>query len=309
MITDYNRLSGLQKVAILFSVLGESLAMTLIKGISQTDLRRVRSTIHELGSVSFAVKRRVIEEFYFNFISEKFQETGDEPRKPFAFLEHLTDEQVVALLIASQPRVIAMTLAQVTQERRMLVMNRLDPETKGRVLIELGNLVEVPLEGVVEVAQELEEKSHFLPRTVNFSRGGGKDIANILGEMDPEDEQRYLEAITNEDPELAKDVKKYYLTFDDIFELFSDNLLRDLMNSVELDTISMAMKGVDEDIVNHVLENLPQKKQAMYEPVEGAVVKREIDKARKIIVQAARDLEKEGAYKLEDLVGGGEMIE
>lgn len=309
MITDYNRLSGLQKVAILFSVLGESLAMTLIKGISQTDLRRVRSTIHELGSVSFAVKRRVIEEFYFNFISEKFQETGDEPRKPFAFLEHLTDEQVVALLIASQPRVIAMTLAQVTQERRMLVMNRLDPETKGRVLIELGNLVEVPLEGVVEVAQELEEKSHFLPRTVNFSRGGGKDIANILGEMDPEDEQRYLEAITNEDPELAKDVKKYYLTFDDIFELFSDNLLRDLMNSVELDTISMAMKGVDEDIVNHVLENLPQKKQAMYEPVEGAVVKREIDKARKVIVQAARDLEKEGAYKLEDLVGGGEMIE
>lgn len=309
MITNYNSLSGLQKVAILFSVLGESLAMTLIKGISQTDLRRIRSTIHELGSVAFTVKKRVIEEFYFNFISEKFQETGDEPRKPFAFMEHLTDEQVVALLQPTQPRVIAIALAQLPQERRMLVMNRLNPETKGRALIELGKLVEVPLEGVVEVAHELEEKSHFLPRTVNFSRGGGKDIADILGEMDPEDEQRYLEAISNEDPDLAKDVKKYYLTFDDIFELFPDSLLRDLMNSVELDTIAMATKGLDEDIVNHILENLPQKKQAMFEPVEGAIAKREIDKARKQIVQAARAMEKEGVYKLEDLAGGGEMIE
>lgn len=309
MITDYNQLSGLHKVAILFSVLGESLAMTLIKGLSQTDLRKVRSTIRELGSVSFAVKKRVIEEFYFSFISEKFNESGDEPKKPFAFMDHLTDEQAVALLVAEQPRVIAMAMAQMPQDRRMLVLNRLDAETKGRVLIEIGDLNDVPLEGVVDVAHDLEDKSHFLPRTVNFSRGGGQDIAAILGDMDPEDEYKYLEAITRENPELAKEVRKYHLTFENIFEYFPDGLLRDLMNSVELDTIAMAMKGMDEDTVNHVLENLPQKKQAMYEPVEGAVVKREIDNARKEIVQEARKLEKEGAFKLADLIGGGEMVE
>ncbi len=309
MITDYNQLSGLHKVAILFSVLGESLAMTLIKGLSQTDLRKVRSTIRELGSVSFAVKKRVIEEFYFSFISEKFNESGDEPKKPFAFMDHLTDEQAVALLVAEQPRVIAMAMAQMPQDRRMLVLNRLDAETKGRVLIEIGDLNDVPLEGVVDVAHDLEDKSHFLPRTVNFSRGGGQDIAAILGDMDPEDEYKYLEAITRENPELAKEVRKYHLTFENIFEYFPDGLLRDLMNSVELDTIAMAMKGMEEDTVNHVLENLPQKKQAMYEPVEGAVVKREIDNARKEIVQEARKLEKEGAFKLADLIGGGEMVE
>ncbi len=309
MITDYNRLSGLHKVAILFSVLGESLAMTLIKGISQTDLRKVRSTIRELGSVSFGVKKRVIEEFYFSFISEKFNEAGDEPKKPFAFVEHLTDEQVVALLVAEQPRVIAIAMAQMSQERRMLVLGRLDAETKGRVLIEIGDLSDLPLEAVVDVAHDLEDKSHFLPRTIDFSRGGGQDIAAILGDMEPEEERKYLEAITLENPELAKEVKKYHLTYENIFEFFPDSLLRDLMNSVELDTIAMAMKGMDEDTVNHVLENLPQKKQAMYEPIEGAIVKREIDKARKSIVQLARDMEKDGAYQLADLIGGGEMIE
>ena len=45
MITDYNRLSGLHKVAILFSVLGESLAMSLIKGLSRTEVRKIRATI------------------------------------------------------------------------------------------------------------------------------------------------------------------------------------------------------------------------------------------------------------------------
>ena len=67
MITDYNRLSGLHKVAILFSVLGESLAMSLIKGLSRTEVRKIRATIREMDSVSFTLKRRIMEEFYFVF--------------------------------------------------------------------------------------------------------------------------------------------------------------------------------------------------------------------------------------------------
>jgi flagellar motor switch protein FliG len=71
----------------------------------------------------------------------------------------------------------------------------------------------------------------------------------------------------------------------------------------------MAMKGMDEAVVSRVIENLPQKKQAMFEPIEGAVSKREVDNARKGVVQAAKQMEKDGAFNLEDYVGGGEMVE
>ena len=103
MITDYNRLSGLHKVAILFSVLGESLAMSLIKGLSRTEVRKIRATIREMDSVSFTLKRRIMEEFYFGFLSEQFSEEGGDdedegPIKPFEFLTEMTDEQLVALL-------------------------------------------------------------------------------------------------------------------------------------------------------------------------------------------------------------------
>ena len=312
MITDVKRLSGLQKVAILFTILGEGLSITLLKELSKTDIRKVRSVARDLDSVSFGVKKRVIEQFYYSFVSEKFQaEEGgeDEPKKPFEFLDELTDEQLISMVLPEDTRVKAIVMAQVDTEKRAKVLDRLDPEEKGRVLIEMGTLHEMPLEAVVSIASELQEKAHFLPKTVDFSRGGGKDVADILGDMDPEDESKYLEAISREAPALAEEIKKYHLKWDDVFEFFPDNILRDLMNSVELDLIAMSMKGMDEEVVTRVKNNLPQKKQAMYEPVEGAVSKREVDNARKGIVQAAKQMEKDGAFKLEDFIGGGEMVE
>ena len=57
MISDYNRLSGLQKVAILFSILGESLALNLVKELDKTELRKIRAAMRGVNSVAFAVKK------------------------------------------------------------------------------------------------------------------------------------------------------------------------------------------------------------------------------------------------------------
>ena len=311
MISDYNRLSGLQKVAILFSILGESLALNLVKELDKTELRKIRAAMRGVNSVAFAVKKQVMEEFYFSFVSEKFQEEeeSDEPKKPFAFLSDLTDEQLIALLITETPRVIAITLAQLSSDKRMLVLNRISEEEKGQVLLNIGNLDDVPLEAVVQIANKLQKKARQLPKTVAFSRGGGKDLADLLGEMEAEDEQMFMSNLEQENPDLAEAVKKYRITFESIFEIFPDNLLRDLMNAVDLDAIAMALKGMDKSINDKVIGVLPKKKQAMFTPVEGAAAKREVDDARKAIVSAAKQMERDGAFKLEDLLGGGETIE
>tara|TARA_B000000557_G_scaffold263519_1_gene266528 strand:+ start:5005 stop:5940 length:936 start_codon:yes stop_codon:yes gene_type:complete len=311
MINDYNMLSGLQKVAILFSVVGESFALSLVKGLSKTEIRKIRSTVREIGPVAFSVKKQVMEEFYFGFLSEQFQtEKNDGPLTPFNFLKELTDEQLVAVLDKEDPPVIAMMLAQLEPEKRMFVLDKVPATEKGKILIELGSLDDIPLEGIVEVARRLEEKSAFLPRTVDFSRGGGKDIADIIGNMDTADEEKYLQAIANEDPDLMKEVKKYHLTFDDIMEKFPDNIMRDLMNAVDLTDVAMALKGIDQEKIDGIIGNLPQKKQAMFEPVEGAVPKRDVDSARKKVVVAAKEMEKEGAFSMEDFAeGGSDMVE
>tara|TARA_B110000444_G_C18828870_1_gene591961 strand:+ start:795 stop:1730 length:936 start_codon:yes stop_codon:yes gene_type:complete len=311
MITDYNRLSGLHKVSILFSVLGESLAISLVKGLSRTEVRKIRATIREMGGVSFSLKRRVMEEFYFGFLSEQFQDPDKEegPIKPFEFFKSLNDEQIIALLVNEDVPVVAIALAQLEPEKRMMVLERMKPDKKGAVLIELGSLQEIPLEGVVEVAGKLREKASYLPKQVEFSRGGAKEIADLIGEMDSNEADRYMQTLQNEDSELYKEVKMFFLTFDDILSLFPDNIMRDLMNGIELDLIPMSLKGIEQEKVDSIIGNLPAKKQAMYEPIEGPVTKREVDEARKKVTEAAKQMEKDGAFNLADLLGGGEMVE
>ncbi|HHZ80948.1 MAG TPA: hypothetical protein EYN68_07160 [Candidatus Marinimicrobia bacterium] len=310
MITEYYKLAGIDKVAVLFSIIGESVAVKLLKSLSESDIRRIRARDREMEPVSTALKKQILDEFYLGIISQKLKSEGEpESRKPFDFLEELADEQLIALLEVEEPRIIAIALAQVSSERKMKVLERLNPETKGQVLIQIGSLQNVPLEGIVNVASQLRTKSLYLPKGVEFARGGGKDVAGLLGQMSSFEEEQFMETITRENPELAEEIKKYHLTFDNILSYFPENLLRDLMNSVELDNVALSLKGYSQEEVDKVIKNLPKKKQAMFEPVEGAAAKRDVDKAQKSIVDAARQMEKDGRFNLEDLLGSAEMVE
>ena len=103
MINDYHMLSGLQKVAILFSVVGESLALSLVKGLSKTNIRKIRSTVREMDAVSYSVKERVMEEFYFGFLSEQFEtvDKEDGPIQPFEFLKDLNEDYKIFSVIGN----------------------------------------------------------------------------------------------------------------------------------------------------------------------------------------------------------------
>jgi flagellar motor switch protein FliG len=313
MIKDYHMLSGIQKVAVLFSVVGESLAMSLIKGLSKTEIRKIRSTLKSMGTISFSVKKQVMEEFYFGFLSEQFNEDKKEegPIQPFEFLTSLNDEQLIALLDKEEPPVIAMILAQLEPDKKMLILNKLEPELKGQVLIELGSLEGIPLEGIIEVGARLKEKSTYLPRTADFSRGGAKEIADMLSGMSSNEQERYMQTLQNEDQELYSSVKTFFLTFDDIMEKFPNDIIRGLLNEVELDLLPIAFKGLEEEKVKELKDMLPGKKQAMYNEDLGAKPqpKREVDNARKLFVDAAKAQEKAGAFNLEDILSGGEMVE
>ena len=314
MISDYHMLSGLQKVAVLFSVVGESLAMSLIKGLSKTEVRKIRSTLRSMGTVSFNVKKRVMEEFYFGFLSEQFDNEGSDdgsPIQPFDFLEDLNDEQLIALLDKEDPPVIAMILAQLESKKKMLILNKLDPALKGQVLIELGSLEDIPLEGIIEVGARLKEKSTYLPRTAEFSRGGAKEIADMLSDMTSNEQERYMQTLQNENPELYAEVKTFFLTFDDIIEKFPSDIIRGLLNEVELDDLPVAFKGLDPEKVAELREMLPGKKQAMYDEDKGAkpMPKRDVDNARKLFVDAAKAQEEKGDINIGDILSGGEMVE
>ncbi|UCD37211.1 MAG: hypothetical protein JSW54_10290 [Fidelibacterota bacterium] len=304
---EFAGLSGLDKSAILFQVLGDGLAVTIFKELSDTDLRRIRVRARELADVPFKVKKAVLEEFYFAFLTEKFKETSGDARKPFAFLAKLSDEQIAYLLLAESPSIVGLVLAQLESDRQMQIYERLDHDQRIEALVEMGNAGAMNLEAVVSIASDLKERARYLPKASEFERGGGEKLADVLNKMATDQADLFMEKLSQENPELFKEVKRYYLTFEDIF-LLPDNTLRDVLNAIELDDLARAVKGIAEETIERAITVLPQKKQAMYEPVEGALAKREVYEARGKIMDAVRKMQAEGQINLADVLGG-EMVE
>ena len=304
---EYAGLSGLDKSAILFQVLGDGLAVTIFKELSDTDLRKIRVRARELTSVPFKVKKAILEEFYFSSLTEKFRESKGDSRKPFAFLDKLSDEQIGYLILAEPPAIMGIVLAQLGPERQMKIYERLDHNQRIEALMELGDTDALNLEAVATVAADLQEKARYLPKASEFERGGGEKLADMLGRMPLEQADLFMDKLSQDNPELYKEVKRFYLTFDDIFQL-PDEVLRDVLNVMDLDVLARAVKGIDEETVEQAIKVLPAKKQAMYEPVEEALSKREVGEARRSVMEQVRKMQTAGQINIADILSG-EMVE
>jgi len=305
-MAEDNNLNGLDKTAILFQIFGESLAITMFQELPEAHLLRIRVRAKELKNVPTSIKQGILEEFYFKMMSQKHHNlsSGDQL---FKFLIELNEEQIFSLINTEPPKVIALALDQLYETKKIKILNRFDTKIKHDVIMELGNLHNIPLEGVVTVAQELKQKASFIPGPKEFSRGGGKSIATILSQMNPDEANQYLDQISGENPELFNEIKKHFLSFDDLLSM-PNHLMSTFWRNpdIDVDELSKAFKGEDEATVKTILEFLPKRKQAMYAPLDKPISKKDVDKAKLSFVQLAKKLAKKGEFNLEDLLSDEE---
>ncbi len=284
-MADQKKLAGIDKAAILFDILGARLAGQLFPNLSDEEIVAVRQRALSIKKTPFEAKKQVLEEFYFSFMSKKFaDESKEATSQPFAFLEGMTEVQLAYLTRSEPTRSISILLAQLPIEMQGRLLQRLPTEIRTNAMIDLGKIKDVPLEAVLEVASEFREKAKQIPSHAEYQEGGGKAMAGLLGTMDAKEQQQFLDYLSQEDPELAKEVKKHYFTFDNV-PMLPDGLLRDVFNSLDLDDVALALKGQDQELVDKVVNSLPQKKQAMFEPKEGPVSRKQVEAAQKKVVE------------------------
>lgn len=308
MPSNTDSMPGLDKAAILFQVLGESLALTMFTGISESDLLKIRVRSKELKHVAFDDKKMILEEYYFKMMTQKYRQVS-KSNKLFTFLINLTDEQVFYLISTESSKIIALSIAQLPEERKGKILNKFDDNLKHNIILELADLESIPLEGVVNIAQELKKKVSFLPGPKEFSRGGAKSIASILNQMSLEDAEQYLYQISQDDPELYTEVKQHYLSFDDLLEM-PDHLMIKFWRSPDVDTdvLAKALKGMDQNIVDNIISKLPKRKQAMYTPIKEPISKSDLEGAQLEILGLAKEMDKRGELSLKDMLSDEEMV-
>ena len=304
-------LTGYDKVAIIFDILGDSLSINMFKDIPEAEFYKIRDHAKTLkNTVPTAVKKEVLEDYYFKMLSNEKYKDQASSEKMFEFLEALDDEQLFVLLSPEKPRVIALALEQIDNEKRMTFLAKIDVEKQNKIVLQTGDLKDIPLEAIIHTAKELKKKSTFLPGPVEFSRGGGKSVSEMLGKMPEDDAKKYLEQIKLDNPDLLNEVKKYFLLFDDVVTM-PDGIAATFWGDPEIDLEIMATALADSETetVEKLQAYLPGKKQAMFTPKkeEDNVSKRDIDEAKAKIKDQLQKKIESGDLNIEDVLAVPEV--
>ena len=301
-----SELTGYDKASIIIDLLGDSLAINIFQDIPESDFFELRKHAKKISSeVSASIKKEVLDDYYFKMLSiDKFQKVPLN-KDMFDFLNNLDDERLYELLSNEKPKVIALALEQIENNRRMKFLSKLNQEIQTETVLQTGNLNNIPLEAVIHIAKELKKKASFLPGPVEFSRGGGESVAEMLAKMPEDDAEKYLNKMKLDNPDLYKNVKKYFFLFEDIINMPEKPALI-LWGDADMDLEVMAtsLKGCNIELIEKLQGYLPGKKEAMFTPIpeDESIPSNEIDIAKGKVKNLLQTKITSGEIRIEDIL-------
>jgi len=147
-----------------------------------------------------------------------------------------------------------------------------------------------------EVERVLERKLSTLASEDYTSAGGIDSIVEVLTHVDRGTEKIIIEALEEEDPELAEEIKKRMFVFEDIVFL-DDRAIQKVLREVDTQDLAKALKGVDAEVQEKIFRNMSKRASALLrEDMDfmGPVRLRDVEEAQQKIVNIIRKLEEAG---------------
>jgi flagellar motor switch protein FliG len=118
----------------------------------------------------------------------------------------------------------------------------------------------------------------------------------ILNLVDRASEKQIIEALEDEDPELAEEIKKRMFVFEDIVML-DDRAIQKVLREVDSQELSKALKSVDTEVQDKIFRNMSKRAaQMLKEDLEymGPIRLKDVEESQQKIVSIIRHLEDTG---------------
>lgn len=151
--------------------------------------------------------------------------------KPFEYLNSEDIEKVFLLLNDESVGVQSLVLSHIEPKKAAAVINKMAPEAKKEVVIHLASSGAVSPEVIRRVDQAMHEKAQSIQVEKAERMDGRNALSEILKKMSPGSEEGILKVISDEDPELGRDLRDRLFTTDDVLnvdERFIQEYLRSL---------------------------------------------------------------------------------
>lgn len=335
MVRKEQEMTGKQKAALLLISLGPEVAASVYKNLSEEEVERLTLEISSVKKVESSVKENVIEEFHNIAIAQDYISQGgigyaktvlekalgkDHAQailnrltsslqvRPFDFARRADPAQLLNFIQNEHPQTIALILSYLEAEQAGIILSSLSQDVQADIARRIATMDSTSPEVISEVEAVLERK---LSSTVtqDFSEAGGIDaVVEVLNGVDRATEKTILDALEEQDPELAEEIKTRMFVFEDIVTLDNRSIQR-IIRECENEDLILSLKVSSEEVQDVLFSNMSSRMaESFKEEIEilGPVRLRDVEESQTRIVGIIRRLEEAGEIIIAR--GGGDDI-
>lgn len=216
--------------------------------------------------------------------------------RPFDFIRRTDPAHLLNFIQQEHPQTIALILAYLEPNKASIILQSLPHEVQSDVARRIATMDRTSPEVLREVERVLEKKLSTLSSEDYTAAGGVESIVEILNLVDRSSEKQIIEALEDEDPELAEEIKKRMFVFEDIVML-DDRAIQKVLREVDSQELAKALKSVDTEVQDKIFRNMSKRAAGMLkEDMEymGPIRLKDVEEAQQKIVSIIRHLEDTG---------------
>ncbi|HSV73875.1 MAG TPA: flagellar motor switch protein FliG [Chthonomonadales bacterium] len=324
-----------RKAAVLLMAIGPEAAGRVYQHLSPEEVEGLSIELARIGRVNHTERSAVVSEFKEMCLAQEFIAEGGigharmvleaayGPERagevlgrvseslqvlPFDFVKKAEPAQILSYINNEHPQTIALILAHLQSKQAAQVLSGLPGDVQADVARRIALMDRTPPEVVREIERVLERKLSTVVSQNLTAVGGVRALVEVLNSVDRQTEKMITEALSENNPELADEVKKLMFVFEDIV-LLDDPSIQKVLREVDAKELAMALKGVSDDVQGRIFKNMSERAASMLrEEMEfmGPVRLRSVEEAQQRIVGIIRRLEETGEIVVAR--GGGEEI-
>jgi flagellar motor switch protein FliG len=328
-VADYKQLRGIQKAAILMTVLGDDAAATIFRNLPEDDLQLITREIANLGRVPPQISQQVLREYHQmtsardflthggtamanRLLVKAFGESGaknmqsqmvrtDELNSTRAeSLQKADPKQLARLLEGEHPQTVALVLGHLEPKQASALLVQLPRSARAESVRRLANLRQFSPAMAERISAAFHRRLRSAGEINKRTYSGFQNVAALMNSVDPEVSREVLDNIEGQDAKLATSIRELMFTFEDFVRL-DDSQLRELASAVERSLLAMALKGAGPELRERFFKTMSARAMEMLkEDMEslGTVRSKDVLKAHGEMVSIARQLEEEGKMSL-----------
>ena len=318
-----SKLTALQRAAVIIISLGAQRASDIYKFLKEEEVEQLSLEIAKMDRLSEEEMQETIEDFYGLCVTQKVINEGGTiyardvlekafgPEQAASFMARISkslktqafefirkaDYKSLQMIRQNEhPQTIALVLSYARSDQASMIIAELPKHLQINVIKRIADLGGV-MPGIVAIVEEtLQKRFASIISTDQMEVGGVPYIADIMNHVDRSTEKYVFDELSENDPELAEEIRKLMFVFEDIANLDSMAVQR-FIREVDTKDLAIALKASNEEVKEVILRNMSSR---MRETIETDIQylhnirMRDVEEAQQKIVGVIRQLEESG---------------